>query len=165
MPEILVKNKENHEEKPEKPHKRAKGFLNKVVIRRLPPNLNEAMFIESISPLPDIFEIYFISADWTLGAEATSRAYIEFKHEEDVSQVRKSENKEILISILNISRFSYSKTNLMATCSLTASVAQNTRPLSSMPLSKGSPNLELGKRIKTLERLKVSSISSTSWIK
>lgn len=85
MPEIHGKNKENREDRPEKLHKKAKGFLNKVVIRRLPPNLNEAMFIEIISPLPDVVDIYFITADFSLGAEATSRAYIEFKNEEDVS--------------------------------------------------------------------------------
>lgn len=31
--------------------------------------------------------MYFCPADWSLGAEATSRAYIEFKKEEDVSSI------------------------------------------------------------------------------
>lgn len=76
---------ENIEDNFEKPHKKAKSFLNKVVIRKLPPNLTEEAFLEIISPLPDHHDLYFCSADWTLGAEATSRAYIEFNNEEDVS--------------------------------------------------------------------------------
>lgn len=85
MPEVLEKGKGSDEVKPEKAHKKLKGFPNKVVIRKLPPNLNADGFIEIISPLPDYSELFFIPADWSLGSEATSRAYIEFKHEEDVS--------------------------------------------------------------------------------
>jgi regulator of nonsense transcripts 3 len=85
MPEVDEKPKEKGEDRPVKSHKRTKSFLSKVVIRKLPPNLNAESFLEMISPLPDHQDIYFCAADWTLGAEATSRAYIEFKHEEDVS--------------------------------------------------------------------------------
>lgn len=79
--------RESAEDKPEKPHKKSRNFLNKVVIRKLPPNLNAEAFIATISPLPDDIELYFVPADWSLGAEATSLAYIEFKHEEDVSKL------------------------------------------------------------------------------
>lgn len=84
MPESQIKLEES-EKKLDKPNKKVRSFQNKVVIRKLPPNLNEEAFIEIISPLPDYNELYFCSADWTLGAEATSRAYIEFKNEEDVT--------------------------------------------------------------------------------
>lgn len=87
MPELEGKTKEKDVEKPEKVNKRSRSFLNKVVIRKLPPNLNFESFIEIVSPLPDYFDLYFVSADWSLGAEATSRAYIEFKNEEDVSLI------------------------------------------------------------------------------
>lgn len=85
MPEVQDNTVDNNDEKPEKPHKKTKSFPNKVVIRKLPPNLNEESFIEIVSPLPDHQDLYFCPADWSLGAEATSRAYIEFKNEEDVS--------------------------------------------------------------------------------
>lgn len=85
MPEE-EKVKEKDEDKSEKPQKKTKTFLNKVVIRKLPPNLNSESFLEIVSPLPDYCEFYFVTADFTLGAEATSRAYIEFRNEEDVSK-------------------------------------------------------------------------------
>jgi len=83
MPEV-ENSMENSEDYVEKPHKKTKSFLNKVVIRKLPPNLSEEAFIDIISPLPDHQELYFCAADWTLGAEATTRAYIEFNSEEDI---------------------------------------------------------------------------------
>lgn len=83
MTENQVKMKDD-EEKLDKPHKKAKNFLNKVIIRKLPPNLTSESFLEIVSPI-DYSDYYFCPADWTLGSEATSRAYIEFKNEEDVS--------------------------------------------------------------------------------
>jgi regulator of nonsense transcripts 3 len=65
--------------------KKVRSFLNKVVIRKLPPNLGAEGFLEIVSPLPDYQDFYFCPADYSLGGEATSRAYIEFKREEDVS--------------------------------------------------------------------------------
>lgn len=88
MPEEKLQ--ESHEDKPEKTQKKSRSFLNKVVIRKLPPSLNAETFIEMISPLPDYSDLYFCPADWTLGAEATSRAYIEFKKEEDVSYLNRA---------------------------------------------------------------------------
>lgn len=64
--------------------KKAKTFLNKIVIRKLPPNLTSEQFLELISPIPEYTDFYFVKTDWTLGAESTSRAYIEFKDQEDV---------------------------------------------------------------------------------
>lgn len=85
MPEVQERTEDNIDEKSERSQKKVKSFPNKVVIRKLPPNLNEENFIEIVSPLPDHNDLYFCPADWSLGAEATSRAYIEFKNEEDVS--------------------------------------------------------------------------------
>lgn len=56
MPEIEEKVKDKDEERREKPLKKSRNFLNKVVIRKLPPNLNAESFIEIISPLPDYYE-------------------------------------------------------------------------------------------------------------
>lgn len=81
----MPESKEKSEEDKPRAQKRAKGFLNKVVIRKLPPNLTQEAFIEIVSPLPELHDFYFVKADWSLGAEATSRAYLEFKNEEDVS--------------------------------------------------------------------------------
>lgn len=84
MPEEKVK--ETAEGKPEKSQKKTKSFLNKVIIRKLPPNLDFETFKNIISPLPDYNDLYFCPADWTLGGEATTRAYIEFRKEEDASE-------------------------------------------------------------------------------
>jgi regulator of nonsense transcripts 3 len=81
MPEEKVK---EVEEKPEKPLKKVRSFLNKIVIRKLPPNLGAEGFLEIVSPIGEYLDFYFCPADYSLG-EATSRAYIEFKREEDVS--------------------------------------------------------------------------------
>lgn len=91
MPEEVVaaEKPSAQEEQKVKSQKKAKTFINKVVIRRLPPNLNCEQFIETVSPLPDYYEFYFVPADWSLGAESTSRAYIEFKNQEDVSRIAK----------------------------------------------------------------------------
>ncbi|XP_068235864.1 regulator of nonsense transcripts 3B-like isoform X2 [Palaemon carinicauda] len=69
----------------EKP-KREKSLasLTKVVVRRLPPSMTEEMFIESVSPLAEYDYFAFINADSSLGSNAYSRAYINFKNMEDV---------------------------------------------------------------------------------
>jgi regulator of nonsense transcripts 3 len=85
MPEEEESSTKISSEKQEKAPKKPKGFLNKIVIRKLPPNLSSEQFLEQISPLPEIIDFYFCKPDWTLGGEATTRAYIEFLHEEDVS--------------------------------------------------------------------------------
>ena len=72
------------DEKKSKEPKKVKTFLNKIVIRKLPPNLSSEQFIEIISPIPEYTDFYFVKADWSLGTESTSRAYIEFKNQEDV---------------------------------------------------------------------------------
>ena len=120
MPEVEEKHKENDEDKSEKRQKRPKGFPNKVVIRKLPPNLTAEAFTEAISPLPDLIEFYFVNADWTLGAEATSRAYIEFKTEEDVSYIDCVHQRHRWS--FHSFRFSSLKISSMATSSLTFEV-------------------------------------------
>lgn len=88
MPELDENQPTKASEQPEKPHKasrKSKVFQNKIIIRKLPPNLNEEDFKEQIQPLPDLSDFYYCKPDWTLGGEATARAYLEFKDEEDVS--------------------------------------------------------------------------------
>lgn len=58
--------------------------LTKVVIRRLPPSMDEETFLNQIQPVPEYDYFYFVSADWSLGRNATSRAYINFLNEEDI---------------------------------------------------------------------------------
>lgn len=92
MPEEVVRvenDKENlakidkEKEKVGKSSKKAKTVLNKVVIRRLPPNFTAQEVLDSISPT-DFSDFYFVPADLSLGVDATSRAYIEFKNQDDV---------------------------------------------------------------------------------
>lgn len=90
MPEEVIK-VERDKEKPPKSSKKTRTVLNKVVIRRLPPNFTENELLEAISPT-EFEDFYFCNADLTLGSEATSRAYIEFKDQDDVSCVHFSKN-------------------------------------------------------------------------
>lgn len=84
MPEEVAIKAEKEKDKSTKAPKKPKTVLNKVVIRRLPPNFSEKEFLESIAPT-EYNDFYFVSADFSLGADATSRAYIELKCQEDVS--------------------------------------------------------------------------------
>ncbi|KAM7343729.1 UPF3 regulator of nonsense mediated mRNA decay [Cochliomyia hominivorax] len=56
----------------------------KVVIRHLPPTMTEEEFLKQIDPLPDHDFYYYAEADWSLGFDATCRAYITFKNYDDV---------------------------------------------------------------------------------
>jgi regulator of nonsense transcripts 3 len=85
MPEEVTLPGDKDNDKPLKGVKKTKTFLNKVIIRKLPPNMSSSEFLESVQPLQDYSDYYFVNADWSLGAEATSRAYIEFKNQEDAS--------------------------------------------------------------------------------
>uniref|UniRef100_A0A8D8FWA4 Regulator of nonsense transcripts 3A n=1 Tax=Culex pipiens TaxID=7175 RepID=A0A8D8FWA4_CULPI len=58
--------------------------LTKVVIRRLPPSMDEETFRKQIDPIPDHDDFYFVSGDWSLGKNASSRAYINFTRAEDI---------------------------------------------------------------------------------
>lgn len=62
-------------------------YVIQVIIRKLPPNMTEEEFIKSIDPIPDHDYLYFVPVDWTLGTEATSRAYIHFLNPEDVIMI------------------------------------------------------------------------------
>uniref|UniRef100_A0A182PDJ8 UPF3 domain-containing protein n=1 Tax=Anopheles epiroticus TaxID=199890 RepID=A0A182PDJ8_9DIPT len=61
--------------------------MTRVVIRRLPPTMTEALFCEQIAvdgKLPANDEFYFVGPDWTLGHNASCRAYINFTNQEDI---------------------------------------------------------------------------------
>ncbi|XP_017090285.2 regulator of nonsense transcripts 3B [Drosophila bipectinata] len=62
----------------------------KIVVRHLPPTMTETEFLEQVGPLPDNEYYYFCPADWSLGQEATCRAYIDMslKDISDVLQFR-----------------------------------------------------------------------------
>lgn len=68
---------QKHPEKKEKP-------LTKVIIRRLPPNIQEDEFLNQISPLPDYDYLYMVRGDFSLGENAFARVYINFINSEDV---------------------------------------------------------------------------------
>lgn len=104
MPEESVVKAEKNVEKPVKLQKKTRTFLNKVVIRKLPPNLTSETFMQTIEPIPEYNDFYFVSADYSLGVEATSRAYIEFKNQEDVSKfiINPKLNFNILIIFISL---------------------------------------------------------------
>ncbi|KAJ6640944.1 Regulator of nonsense transcripts 3B [Pseudolycoriella hygida] len=69
----------------EKKTRKEKSKLStKVVIRRLPPSMDEETFLNQIQPVPEYDYFYFVDADWSLGHNATSRAYINFVNEDDI---------------------------------------------------------------------------------
>ncbi|KAH8398592.1 hypothetical protein KR222_008584 [Zaprionus bogoriensis] len=49
----------------------------KVVVRHLPPTMTEKEFLEQVDPLPQNDSFYYCGADWSLGQDATCRAYID----------------------------------------------------------------------------------------
>ncbi|CAH1994489.1 unnamed protein product [Acanthoscelides obtectus] len=63
--------------------KKEKPFT-KVIVRRLPPSIDQATFLHQVSPVPDYNCIYTVKGDSSLGEYAFSRIYINFCHPEDV---------------------------------------------------------------------------------
>ncbi|XP_057666057.1 regulator of nonsense transcripts 3B isoform X2 [Diorhabda carinulata] len=66
-----------------KPDKREKP-LTKIIIRRLPPTIDQDTFLKQVSPIPDYNYIYIVNGDFSLGENAFSRVYINFVNHEDV---------------------------------------------------------------------------------
>lgn len=71
---------------------------NKVIIRRLPPDITEEKFRESIDPFPDHAYFYLAPGDHTLGPLGCSRAYIAFEREDDIVPFRDQYDGMILES-------------------------------------------------------------------
>ncbi|XP_063169641.1 regulator of nonsense transcripts 3B isoform X2 [Candoia aspera] len=61
-----------------------KETLSKVVIRRLPPSLTKEQLEEHLQPLPEHDYFEFFSNDSSLYPHMFSRAYINFKNQEDI---------------------------------------------------------------------------------
>ena len=71
---------------------------NKVIIRRLPPDITEERFREIISPFPDHTYFYLAPGDHTLGPLGCSRAYIAFEKEDEIVPFRDQYDGMILES-------------------------------------------------------------------
>lgn len=48
-----------------------------IVVRHLPPTMTEQEFLEQVDPLPENDYYHYCNADWSLGQDATCRAYID----------------------------------------------------------------------------------------
>ncbi|KAH8348234.1 hypothetical protein KR084_005667 [Drosophila pseudotakahashii] len=61
-----------------------------IVMRHLPPTMTETEFLDQVGPLPENDSYYYCQADWSLGHEATCRAYIDMSLKDitDVLQFR-----------------------------------------------------------------------------
>lgn len=59
-------------------------LILQVTIRRLPPTMTEEDFAKQIEPIPEHDYFYYVPADWSLGQHATCRAYINFRHQNDI---------------------------------------------------------------------------------
>lgn len=74
-----------YEERAERTEKKEKReALTKVVIRRLPPSLTKDQLEEQLSPLPEHDYFEFFSTNSSLFPHIFSRAYINFKNQEDI---------------------------------------------------------------------------------
>ncbi|XP_067903296.1 regulator of nonsense transcripts 3B [Heterodontus francisci] len=74
-----------YEERAERPEKKEKKeALTKVVIRRLPPSLTKEQLEEQLAPLPEHDYFEFFSTNSSLFPHIFSRAYINFKNQEDI---------------------------------------------------------------------------------
>lgn len=168
MPEEVVK-VERDKEKAHKGPKKHKTVLNKVVIRRLPPNFTEEQFLISIQPTK-FDDFYFVKADLSLGVEATSRAYIEMKSQDEVSFHVKMQRLKLNKYFF---RFFCLRTSLMAMFFLIPLEALNIQQSLSMHHFKAYLNHEHEKintslllkmnntsrhSLKTLRRLKIMKI-------
>ncbi|KAJ8961725.1 hypothetical protein NQ318_021325 [Aromia moschata] len=69
-----------NEKKPEKKEKP----LTKVIVRRLPPTMDQETFLNQVSPIPDYNYIYTVKGDSSLGEFAFARVYINFVNFEDI---------------------------------------------------------------------------------
>lgn len=63
--------------KEEKPH-------SKIVVRRLPPTMTKEMFLDQVSPLPEVDYMYYIQGDTNNGFNPFSRAYLNFINQDDL---------------------------------------------------------------------------------
>lgn len=68
---------EKKQDKKEKP-------MTKVIIRRLPPTMDQETFLNQVSPIPDYSYIYLVKGDSSLGEYAFTRVYINFVNPEDI---------------------------------------------------------------------------------
>ncbi|XP_008544707.1 regulator of nonsense transcripts 3A [Microplitis demolitor] len=71
--------------------------MTKVVIRRLPPSMSQAQFIDQVSPLPDNDYLHFVKADMSLGQNAFSRAYINFIDQQDIFVFREKFDNYVFV--------------------------------------------------------------------
>ncbi|KAF2884732.1 hypothetical protein ILUMI_21458 [Ignelater luminosus] len=67
-----------------KPKEKKERPFTKVVVRRLPPSMDQDSFIMQVSPLPDYDYMYTVKGDASLGENSFSRAYINFTNAGDV---------------------------------------------------------------------------------
>ncbi|XP_028671695.1 regulator of nonsense transcripts 3B [Erpetoichthys calabaricus] len=79
---LEVKSEEN--EKSDKSCKEKKEVMTKIVIRRLPPNLTKEQLEEQLQPLPEFDYLEFFANDTSLYPHLYSRAYINFRNQEDI---------------------------------------------------------------------------------
>ncbi|XP_017070341.1 regulator of nonsense transcripts 3A [Drosophila eugracilis] len=88
MSEIIAeeKPKEKQRVNRRKDKKDKTSQIIKIVMRHLPPTMTETDFLDQVGPLPENDSYYYCPADWSLGQEATCRAYIDMSMK-DISEV------------------------------------------------------------------------------
>ncbi|XP_077393711.1 regulator of nonsense transcripts 3A isoform X1 [Festucalex cinctus] len=82
--EIKLRDNSGDQDSIPKQKEEKREVFTKVVIRRLPPHLTKEQLEEQLSPLPSFDYFEFFPADPSLYPHLFSRAYINFKNQEDI---------------------------------------------------------------------------------
>ncbi|KAM9802619.1 regulator of nonsense transcripts 3A isoform 1-T1 [Syngnathus typhle] len=82
--EIKLRDNSGDQDNIPKQKEEKKEVFTKVVIRRLPPHLTKELLEEQLSPLPSFDYFEFFPADQSLYPHLFSRAYINFKNQDDI---------------------------------------------------------------------------------
>lgn len=75
-----------------------KKFQSKVIVRRLPPDMDQEQFLEQVSPLPDHSYLCFEPAHLSDGVPAFSCAYINFCQVSDLLSFRRQFDGHVFVS-------------------------------------------------------------------
>ncbi|CAH1404887.1 unnamed protein product [Nezara viridula] len=78
--------------KEEKPH-------SKIVVRRLPPTMTKEMFLDQVSPLPEVDYMYYIQGDTNNGFNPFSRAYLNFINQDDLFSFSRTFDNYVFLDV------------------------------------------------------------------
>lgn len=94
------------------------NIMKKIVIRRLPPDMDFSTFKKQISPIPEHDYIYYVQGDKNYGKFAFSRAYINFIFEEDLYMFKEKFDDYIFVNPKGTLHILFQNRHLSVSCFL-----------------------------------------------